>query len=86
MQAFSIVGTMAIQTLNLALQMGSYLSIRKEETESFNSQIIGKNTYFQFLPGDILTLLPLKYSPKKSGEPGHLTEQHIDPLLLVMMC
>jgi len=77
---------MAIQKLTLTLQMCFFLSIRKEETESFNSHVIGKNTYIQFLPRDILTLLPLQYSPKKSGEPGHLTEQHIDPLLLVMMC
>ena len=77
---------MAIQKLTLTLQMYFFLSIRKEETESFNSHVIGKNTYIQFLPRDILTLLPLQYSPKESGEPGHLTEQHIDPLLLVMMC
>lgn len=76
---------MAIQKLTLTLQMCSFLSIGKEETESFNSHVTGKNTLFPFLPGDILTLL-LHYSPKKSGQPEHLTEQHIDPLLLVMMC
>lgn len=75
---------MAIQKLTLTLQMCSFLSIGKEETEVSilcNRQIHS----FSFFPGDILTLL-LHYSPKKSGQPEHLTEQHIDPLLLVMMC